>query len=376
MHVLHIITGLSDGGAEAILYRMCKFDKEYKHTVISLMGEQKYGPMLTNIGVDVYTLDFPKGKIRLLGLYKLYKFIWQIKPDVVQTWLDHADLIGGVIARLAGIKNIVWGVHHTALVRGESKLSTICISKINVFLSYFIPKKIIYCAEESRIAQEKIGYKKTKGQVVRNGYDIEGFVQNKYLGENFRNELGISINDLLIGHVGRYDPQKDLNNLIEAFALLNRDNFDFHAVIIGTDLDYNNQDLVCMLNKNGLEERVSLQGRRNDIVAVMNGIDLFVLSSRSEAFPNVLNEAMLCGTPCITTNVGDAREIVGDTGWVVRPKDPQVLAKTILQAAKEKQSNNDSWLQREAACRQRVVENFSLNEMLKKYKEVWSCAEK
>ena len=125
-----------------------------------------------------------------------------------------------------------------------------------------------------------------------------------------------------------------------------------------------------------IEKRINLQGRRNDIVAVMNGIDLFVLSSKSEAFPNVLNEAMLCGTPCITTNVGDAREIVGDTGWVVRPKDPQVLAKTILQAAKEKQSNNNAWLQREAACRQRVVENFSLNEMLKKYKEVWSCAEK
>jgi len=341
-----------------------------------LMGKQKYGPMLTNIGVDVYVLDFPKGKIRLLGLYELYKFIRQIKPDVVQTWLDHADLIGGVIARLAGIKNIVWGVHHTALVRGESKLSTIYISKINIFLSYFIPKKIIYCAEESRIALEKIGYKKTIGQVVRNGYDIEAFIQNKYLGENFRNELGISINKFLIGHVGRYDPQKDLSNLIEAFSLLNRDNFDFHAVVVGTDLDYDNQDLVRMLNKNGLEKRINLQGRRNDIVAVMNGIDLFVLSSKSEAFPNVLNEAMLCGTPCITTNVGDARVIVGDTGWVVTPKNPQVLAKTILKAAKEKQSNNDSWIQREAACRQRVVENFSLNEMVKKYKEVWSCAEK
>ena len=376
MHVLHIITGLSDGGAEAILYRMCKFDKEYKHTVISLMGKQKYGPMLTNIGVDVHALNFPKGKIKLLGLYKLYRFIKQIKPDVVQTWLDHADLIGGVISRLAGIKNIVWGVHHTSLVRGESKLSTICISRINVLLSYFIPKKIIYCAEESRIAQEKIGYKKTKGEVVRNGYDIEGFIQNKYLGEDFRNELGIPINSILIGHVGRYDPQKDISNLIEAFALLNRDNFDFHAVLVGTDLDYNNQELVCMLNKNGLEERVNLQGRRNDIVAVMNGIDLFVLSSKSEAFPNVLNEAMLCGTPCITTNVGDARVIVSDTGWVVTPKNPQVLANAILQAAKEKQSNNNSWLQRQAACRKRVVENFSLNKMVKKYKEVWSCVEK
>ena len=131
-----------------------------------------------------------------------------------------------------------------------------------------------------------------------------------------------------------------------------------------------------MLNKNGLEKRINLQGRRNDIVAVMNGIDLFVLSSKSEAFPNVLNEAMLCGTPCITTNVGDARVIVGDTGWVVTPKNPQVLAKTILKAAKEKHLNNDSWIQRETACRQRVVENFSLNEMVKKYKEVWSCAEK
>ena len=97
-----------------------------------------------------------------------------------------------------------------------------------------------------------------------------------------------------------------------------------------------------MLNKNGLRERVNLQGRRNDIVAVMNGIDLFVLSSKSEAFPNVLNEAMLCGTPCITTNVGDARVIVSDTGWVVTPKNPQVLAKTILQAAKEKQSNKSN----------------------------------
>jgi glycosyltransferase involved in cell wall biosynthesis len=240
MHVLHIITSLSDGGAEAILYRMCKFDKEYKHTVISLMGKQKYGPMLTNIGVDVHVLDFPKGKIRLLGLYELYKFIKQIKPDVVQTWLDHADLIGGVIARLAGIKNIVWGVHHAALVE-ESKLSTTCISKINAFLSNFIPKKIIYCAEESRIAQEKIGYKKTKGEVIRNGYDIGGFIQNKYLGEDFRNELGISINSFLIGHVGRYDPHKDLSNLIEAFALLNRDNFDLELSFIGTSVAKNHK---------------------------------------------------------------------------------------------------------------------------------------
>ena len=371
MQVLHIITGLGDGGAEALLYRMCKFDKEHNHVVISLMDEQKYGPLLKEIGVVVYTLSFPKGKIKFSGFFKLYKLIKQIKPDVVQTWLDHADMIGGIVARLAGIKNIVWGVHHTALVKGESKLSTIFISKINVFLSYFIPKKIIYCAQESKKAQEKIGYKKAKGIVVLNGYDIEGFTQNDSLSAEVRNDLSINADSFLIGHVGRYDPQKDLSNLIEAFALLNQKKLDFDAVIVGANLDNNNRDLLLMLNKNGLSKYVHLLGRRDDIAAIMNGIDLFVLSSKSEAFPNVLNEAMLCGTPCVTTDVGDAGKIVRDTGWVVKPKDSEALANAIIKASEEKESNKSIWLQRKTACRKRVIENFSLEKMVKEYKKVW-----
>jgi glycosyltransferase involved in cell wall biosynthesis len=371
MQVLHIITGLGDGGAEALLYRMCKFDKEHNHIVISLMDEQKYGPLLKEIGVVVHTLSFPKGKIKFSGFFKLYKLIKQIKPDVVQTWLDHADMIGGIVARLAGIKNIVWGVHHTALVKGESKLSTIFISKINVFLSYFIPKKIIYCAQESKKAQEKIGYKKAKGVVVLNGYDIEGFTQNDSLSAEVRNDLSINADSFLIGHVGRYDPQKDLSNLIEAFALLNQKKLDFDAVIVGANLDNNNRDLLLMVNKNGLSKYVHLLGRRDDITAIMNGIDLFVLSSKSEAFPNVLNEAMLCGTPCVTTDVGDAGKIVRDTGWVVRPKDSEALANAIINASEEKESNKSIWLQRKIACRKRVVKNFSLEKMVKEYKKVW-----
>ena len=371
MQVLHIITGLGDGGAEALLYRMCKFDKEHNHIVISLMDEQKYGSLLNEIGVVVHTLSFPKGKIKFSGFFKLYRLIKQIKPDVVQTWLDHADMIGGIVARLAGIKNIVWGVHHTALVKGESKLSTIFISKINIFLSYFIPKKIIYCAQESKKAQEKIGYKKAIGVVVLNGYDIEGFTQNDSLSAEIRNDLCINADSFLIGHVGRYDPQKDLTNLIEAFALLNQKKLDFDAVIVGANLDNNNRDLLLMLNKNGLSKFVHLLGRRDDITAIMNGIDLFVLSSKSEAFPNVLNEAMLCGTPCVTTDVGDAGKIVRDTGWVVRPKDSEALANAIIKASEEKELNKSIWLQRKTACRKRVVENFSLEKMVKEYKKVW-----
>lgn len=372
MKVLHIITSLSDGGAEAVLYRMCKFDKSNTHTVISLMNEQKYVPMLKKIGINVFTLNFSNRRVNLKGMLKLYRLIKQIKPDVVQTWLDHADLVGGVIAKFAGKKNIVWGVHHSELKRGESKLFTIFISRINALMSYLIPRKIIYCAEESRKAQEKIGYKKSKGMIVFNGYDWKDFKPDNSIALSLRNELSIDNDTFLIGHVGRYDPQKDLGNLIDAFSILHKKNLKFQASIVGTELDKKNSELLASIKKHDLCMHVHLLGRRDDIEVVMNGIDLFVLSSVSEAFPNVINEAMLCGTPCVTTDVGDSRFIVGETGWTVRPKDSLALADAIIKAYNEKNSNSSSWTKRKAACRRRVEDNFSIDQMIENYKEVWS----
>ena len=104
----------------------------------------------------------------------------------------------------------------------------------------------------------------------------------------------------------------------------------------------------------------------------MNGIDLFMLTSVSEAFPNVLNESMACGTPCVTTNVGDASLIVDNTGWVVPPKNAKALADAVIQAAGEKKSNNINWLQRGDDCSKRIASHFTLEKMIEKYKEVWS----
>ncbi len=373
MQVIHIITGLQRGGAETLLSNLCKFDTQHIHTIISL-SELKDSESVLNDqpNVCVYSLNFPNGKIRLSGLFKLYKLIKQIKPDVVQTWMIHADLIGGLIARLSGIKNIFWGVHHTILVSGKVKLSTIFLVKFNALLSHLIPKKIIYCAEKSRLIQESIGFKKSKGVVIQNGYDIKSFFQNNSLCRDFRSEINISDHAFVIGHVGSYDPLKDQNTLLEALALLNQKRFDFNAVLVGKNLDNNNYELVSNLKEKGLSDHVHLLGIRNDIPAVMNGIDLFMLTSVSEAFPNVLNESMACGTPCVTTDVGDASLIVDNTGWVVSPKNPKALVDSVIQAADEKRSNNTSWLQRRDDCHHRIANNFTLEKMVEKYKEVWS----
>ena len=377
MQVLHIITGLQRGGAETLLCNLCKFDKEHTHTIISLSELKDSEPVLNDQpNLSVYSLNFRNGKIKLSGLFKLFKLIKQIKPDMVQTWMIHADMIGGIVARLAGVKNIFWSVHYTNLVKGKSKRSTILLTKINAFLSYFIPKKIIYCAEKSKEVQESLGFKKTKGVVVQNGYDVDSFIQNTSLGLKFRNELDIHPEAFVIGHVGSYHPLKDQANLIEALTLLEQRGFDFYAVFAGTNLDNSNTSLVSLIKNKGLSNRIHLLGRRNDIPSIMNGIDLFILSSESEAFPNVLNEAMACGTPCVSTDVGDASLILGDTGWIVPSKDSESLYSSVIKAAQEKESNHSSWLKRGIACRQRIVQKFSLEKMVKKYKEVWINAKK
>ena len=372
MRVLHIITGLDNGGAEAVLFRLCKLDKKYQHIVISLQAKQKYESLLKKFNVSVHTLDFSNSSINFFGLFKLFKLIRQIKPDVVQTWMPHAGLIGGVLARIAGVKKIFWGVHHANLIKGKINRLVIMIVRFNALLSNIVPTKIIYCAEKSREVQESIGFKKSKGVVVHNGYDTNSFFQDSSLDHIIRNELGIPDETFLIGHVGNYHPLKDQETLIKSLRYLDQKSINFNAILVGNKLEPSNKNLVTLINENGLTERIHLLGIRNDITTIMNGIDIFMLSSISEAFPNVLNEAMACETPCVTTNVGDAALIVGDTGWVVSPQDSKALAEASIKALEEKKFDNKSWEQRKKACRKRILENYSLEKMIRKYKDVWA----
>ena len=373
MKALHIITSLNDGGAEAVLYRMATSKSgSFKHVVISLMGAGKYGLLLEEAGIDVHYLNMSQGKLGIFASFKIFALVKKYKPDVVQTWMFHGDLLGGIFARLAGVKNVVWGVHHTTLVRGESKYSTILIAKLNAFLSKYIPNKIIYCAQKSREVQESIGFYSSKGVVVSNGYDVSQFTRNDQLGYTFKNELDISDN-FLIGNVGRYNPQKDYKNLLLSLKeVKDKSSAKWYCILVGTNLDEVNSELTGLVYELGLADNIRLVGRRNDIPAIMNVIDLFVLSSAfGEAFPNVLNEAMACGTPCVTTDVGDAALIVGDTGWSVPTHNPNALAVAIIKAMDERQLNESVWENRRSLSRERIVENFSLEKMIAKYELVW-----
>lgn len=369
--VVHIITGLGSGGAEAVLFRLLTHDRSVRHAVISLTDSGKYGPLLQEQNIEIICLDMPRGRLTVRGLWRSWRTLRRWKPAVVQTWMYHADLVGGVMARLAGCRKVVWGIRHTTLDPQKSSRGALWAVRVCARLSSVVPARIVCCAEEGRRVHVALGYRASKMTVIANGYDLREFKEDAAQRETMRDALGISCNALLIGLVGRFDPQKDHENLLYALQLLRAAGRQIRCVLVGTELEPGNGVLRRLLDRYGVQEQVLLLGQRSDIPAIMNAIDLHVLSSYSEAFPNVIAEAMACGTPCVTTDVGDAARIVGDTGWVVPPRDAEALAEAIAKALDTRGADAQAWQARRTACRLRIERNFSIERMVARYHEVW-----
>lgn len=370
--ILHIITGLADGGAEAVLYRLCTHEDTHRHTVVSLMDAGKYGPLLEEAGVRVHCLGMPRGRLTWQGLRRLWRILRMERPDVVQTWMYHADLLGGVMARLAGVRRIIWGIRHSNLEPGKLRGLTLWIARVNAFLSRWVPDAVVCCAHRAKDVHIRLGYAAHKFVIIPNGYDVSRFRPDPVARAKLRQEWCVPDEVPLLGMVARFDPQKDHANLIRALGQLKKSGESFRCVLVGRGMDEGNAAIRSVLAAEGLEEYVRLLGPRNDIPSVMVALDVHVLSSVGEAFPNVLAEAMACGTPCVTTDVGDAALIVGDTGWVVPAANPAALARTIATALDEWRERPAAWAERQESARKRIAEVFSLERMVQAYRRVWA----
>ncbi|MCK2047148.1 MULTISPECIES: glycosyltransferase family 4 protein [Chromohalobacter] len=373
LKVLHIITGLTEGGAESSLYQLCQNDRHNVHRVVCLMDAGQYGPRFDAGGIEVVYLKMPRGRVTFAGLWRLWRTLRELRPDVVQTWMYHANLVGGVMARLAGVKAICWGIHNSNLMPGVTKRSTIWVAKACGALSRVVPSRIVSCSQHAVEVHRKLRYAAMKFVVVPNGYNLLLLTPDAGARARVRQEWGIDDDMPLLGMVARFDPLKDHANLIAALAQLKGLGWDFRCALVGAEVDADNAELVQLLEDYGVRERVLLVGRRSDIPAVMNALDVHVLSSLSEAFPNVLSEAMACGTPCVSTDVGDAAFIVGDTGWIVPPSDPRSLADHLAMALDE-YADVPAWQARKQRAHQRVVDSFSVQRMIDGYSASWHQA--
>jgi glycosyltransferase involved in cell wall biosynthesis len=372
MRILHIITGLNNGGAEAVLCRLITSDNGNIHQVISLIDSGIYGAHLIAEGIPTHTINMPSGRVTLKGLIRLYQLIRASNADVVQTWMYHADLIGGIIAKLAGKRVVVWGVRASDAHSHSSDLSSYIILWLSARFSKIVPARIIFASQAGKQIHNDMGYSCHKSVVISNGYSITEFLPDSVKREKLRADWGCSRGTVLIGMVGRWDPLKDHETLFLALSYLNGlINQNWFCILIGPNMTDANAELVALLDRYCLADRVMLCGSRRDIPAVMNALDVHVLSSKSEAFPNVVAEAMACGTPCVVTDVGDVKLIVGGTGWVVPPSDSYALAQALKEAIDEIH-NTVKWQARKESCRSRILESYSLDRMVDAYNKVWT----
>ena len=186
-----------------------------------------------------------------------------------------------------------------------------------------------------------------------------------------RSDLGIASDAFVLGMVARFDVQKHHRNLLQALGQLKKWDVQFICLLVGVDMDALNVPLHDWIEEAGISNEVRLLGPRSDIPAVLNALDVHALSSLGEAFPNVLAEAMACGTPCVTTDVGDAAFIVADQGWVVPSQDAGALADGLMQAYCSFAENGMDWQKRRIAGRLHIMANFELEQMCEKYLQAW-----
>jgi glycosyltransferase involved in cell wall biosynthesis len=331
MNILHIIVGLESGGAERALQRLVEFDlgnRSCVHAVVSLTDAGTIGPELRRKGVDVLglglrsVLDLPRVFWRLLGIVRARR------PDIVQTWMYHADFLGGLAARLAGPHALVWCVRTTDLPAGNWSV-TAALRWVCARLSRRIPDAIICAAQASRVTHVAAGYDDSKMVVVPNGYDFSQFTASVGERNAWRSEHGIAVGDVVVGSVGRWHADKDPDNFIRMAAVLAHQDARVRFLMVGRGLDGSNEALMRGIEACGLAQRFVLAGERKDVPICLSAIDVFCLHSRNEGFPNVLAEAMAMGLPCVTTDVGDAAMLLGDCGHVVPKQDAAALAQGV-----------------------------------------------
>lgn len=369
MLIFHIISGLSAGGAERNLYNICTNNKKNKHVVVSLTNIGEFGKLLKQKKIEVYCFNL-KSKIHLIkNLYLLYKLLTSRKPDIVQTWLYHADLIGGLIAKLAGCNNIYWNLRQSKFLTESKNKFTYIVILINSKISSWLPKMIICNSSLAKRVHIKLGYDSKKFKVIYNGVDTGKFYINSNIKKKFRKKYRIKKKTIVLGCVGRNDPYKDFQNLIVALSILKLKNISFVCVIVGRDNDKNNKELLTLINNLNLNKNIYLLGYKKNIAEIMNCLDLFILSSKSKSFPNVIIEAMACGIPCVATNVGDVKKIILNKDLIVRPNSPNSLASAVSNVLKKKKSILSKAISRE--MNSYIVKNHNLKQMIKNYEDTW-----
>jgi glycosyltransferase involved in cell wall biosynthesis len=368
--IVDLITVLSVGGTQRALTTLVGGSNGNiaSRRVYSMMDVGPVGEELISTGIDVQALEMRRGSPSLFALSGLVRSLRSARPDVLECWTYHANLLGLVAGKLAGVPHIIWNIRCSNIEFGQYRRLTQWTVSLGARFSAFVDA-IIFNSVAGKTVHQAWGYHNAKMMVIPNGINLAEFKPDRSARSSVRQELALSGDSLLIGLIARYHPMKDHAGFLNAAALLCRREPFIHLLLAGEDVGPDNSELSRLVYEKGLQGRVQLLGRRRDIPRLTAALDIATSSSVSgEGFSNAVGEAMACGVPCVATDVGDAADIVGDTGVVVPPGNAGALARGLAEIIDLGPHGRKTLGQR---ARQRVEEKFSIPTMIEAYKSLY-----
>lgn len=370
-HIVHVITGLNRGGAERMLLKLLSgmHRQLYRNTVISLMDKGAYGEVLErDLGIPVHSLGLKPGSLNIAVVFRLAGIIRSLKPDLLQGWMYHGDIaasMGRLVSRYGC--PVLWNVRGTLSFENERPFSRQLI-RLHRHIGRNVAA-IIYNSHTAAWQHEQFGFDSSKTTIIPNGFDTDDFRPRPDAHRKLLNTLGVPSTRLVVGLSARFHKMKDFETFFRAAARIAAVRPDVVFALAGTGVIPENQELVEMINAVSLQDSVYLLGERADMEEIVAGFDCLCLSSAwGEGFPNVVGEAMACGVPCAATDVGDCAEIIGGSGRVVPPRDPEALAAAMLELI---------WMSGEQravighAARDRIIKNYSLPAIVQQYERLF-----
>ena len=366
--VVHIITGLTTGGAEMMLYKLLTSmnRSRFDSAVISLMDKGVIGTKIEALGIPVYELRMKGGRPTLSALWRLRRIIHTLKPNLIQGWMYHGN-IAALIGRMFAANDpaVLWNIRQTLYKMEDEKWLTQQVIRASRYLSARA-SRLIYNSRLSASQHEALGFSRYKRILLCNGFDVKRFCPSEDALKVVRQNLGLDEYIPIVGLFARYHPMKDHANFINAANIVYLQQPDVHFILVGRNVALNNPDLSALINASDAKDNIHLLGEREDIADLMAAIDIAVISSAwGEGFPNTLGEAMACGIPAVVTDVGDSAWILGkDNGEVVPVRDPQALAAGIFKLLNMDKERRCALGRR---LRQRIVDEFSLEKITDQY---------
>lgn len=354
--IMHIITNFTNtAGAESMLARLLNISRDERTVVVSLIDisernrARAANPQVSYISLGIRTL------VGMMGApFELSKIIERERPSVILCWMYHAAVVGA-LARSFGRYEapVYWNVRQS-LDDTASFSTSVKIAVAAGKLLSGLPDGIIYNSERARRLHGERGFKDRNTIVIPNGFEMPPAVS------------GVPGVPRVFGIAARLHPQKDHATFFQAAALVHHTHPEARFRVAGLGLTTDNPVVRKLLTDTPLPPTsVDLCGDVSDMTSFYQSIDALVLSSRTEGFPNVVAEAMSHGKPVVTTDVGDAAAIVGDTGWVVPARDPAAMANA-MRAVLSLSARHYARLTQ--AARERVQREYELHAIDKKYR--------